>query len=150
MTNETLSACHSSGTSGHLGVAKTSEKTKQKYYWPGLQKDKRLFASRCSERQKRSGPPKSIIVHWWKGKLVILLTTLELISLDICHCQMETDIPSSLEITLQNGTKQYHYQIKQLLQLQMLELIIGSAALVVHIAFIVISDETSNKSLLNN
>ena len=37
MTQEILSACHSSPTAGHLGVAKTSEKIKQRFYWPGLQ-----------------------------------------------------------------------------------------------------------------
>ena len=34
MTHQVLSACHSSSTGGHLGVAKTSEKTKQRIYWP--------------------------------------------------------------------------------------------------------------------
>ena len=37
MTQEIISACHSSPTAGHLGVAKTSEKIKQRFYWPGLQ-----------------------------------------------------------------------------------------------------------------
>ena len=32
MTQEILSACHSSPTPGHLGVAKTSEKIKQRFY----------------------------------------------------------------------------------------------------------------------
>ena len=39
MTQEILSACHSSPTARHLGVAKTSEKIKQRFYWPGLQED---------------------------------------------------------------------------------------------------------------
>ena len=46
MTQEILSACHSSPTAGHLGVAKTSEKKKQRFYWPGLQKDTKLFVIR--------------------------------------------------------------------------------------------------------
>ena len=58
MTHEILSAFHSSSTAGHLGVAKTSEKIKQRFYWPGLQEDTKLFISRCPECQKRSGPPK--------------------------------------------------------------------------------------------
>ena len=69
MTHEILdhSTCHSSSTAGHLGVAKTSEKIKQKFYWPGLQKDTKLFVSWCPECQKRSGPPKKYrhaIVEW--------------------------------------------------------------------------------------
>ena len=67
MTQEILSACHSSPTAGRLGVAKTSEKIKQRFYWPGLQEDTKLFDSRCSECQKRSGPPKKYhhaLVEW--------------------------------------------------------------------------------------
>ena len=36
-THEILAACHSSSTAVHLGVAKTSEKIKQSFYWQGLQ-----------------------------------------------------------------------------------------------------------------
>ena len=66
-TQEILSACHSSPTAGHLGVAKTSEKIKQRFYWPGLQEDTKLFVSRCPECQKRSDPPKKYhhsLVEW--------------------------------------------------------------------------------------
>ena len=67
MTQEILSACHSSPTAGHLGVAKTSEKIKQRFYWPALQEDTKLFVSRCPECQKRTGPPKKYhhaLVEW--------------------------------------------------------------------------------------
>ena len=67
MTHEILSACHSSSTAGHLGVTKTSEKIEQRFYWPGLQDDTKLFVSRCAECQKRSGPPKKYhhsLVEW--------------------------------------------------------------------------------------
>ena len=67
MTHEILSACHSSSTAGHLGVANTSEKIEQRFYWPGLQEDTKLFVSRCPECQKRSGPPKRYhhsLVEW--------------------------------------------------------------------------------------
>ena len=49
MTHVILSACHSSPTAGHLGVAKNSEKIKQNFYWPRLQEDTNLFVSRCLE-----------------------------------------------------------------------------------------------------
>ena len=67
VTQEILSACHSSPTAGHLGVAKTSEKIKQRFYWPGLQEDTKLFVSRCPECQKRSGPPEKnhhALIEW--------------------------------------------------------------------------------------
>ena len=57
---------------------------------------------------------------------------------------METDINLSSEITLRNGTTQYHYQIKHVSQLQTHYLIIGSSTLVVQTAFIVIKDETES------
>ena len=59
MTQEILLACHSSPTACHLGVAKTSEKIKQRFYWTALQEDTKKFVSRCPECQKRSGPPKN-------------------------------------------------------------------------------------------
>ena len=58
LTQEILSACHSSPTAGHLGVAKISEKIEQRFYWPGLQEDIKLFVSRCPECQKHPEPPK--------------------------------------------------------------------------------------------
>ena len=67
MTHKILAACHSSPTAGQLGVAKTSEKVKQRFYWPGRQEDTKLFVSRCHECQKRSGPPKKndhSLVEW--------------------------------------------------------------------------------------
>ena len=67
MTHEILSACHSSPKAGYLGIAKTSEKIKQRFYWPRLQEDTKLFVSRCPECQKRSGPPKKYhhsMVEW--------------------------------------------------------------------------------------
>ena len=62
-----LSTCHSSPTAGHLGVAKTSEKIKERFQWPGLQEDTKLFVSPCPECQKRSGTPKKhqhSLVEW--------------------------------------------------------------------------------------
>ena len=67
MTHEILSACHSSPSVGHLGVAKTSEKIKERFYWPGLQADTKPFVSQCPECQKRSGPPKKYhhsLIEW--------------------------------------------------------------------------------------
>ena len=67
MTHEMLSACDSSSTAGHLGVAKTSEKMKQQFYGPRLQEDTKMFVSRCPESRKLSGTPKKYhhsLVEW--------------------------------------------------------------------------------------
>ena len=42
-THQLSSACHSSSTAEHLGVFETSEKVKQRFHWPGLQEDTKLF-----------------------------------------------------------------------------------------------------------
>ena len=50
-----------------MGFAKSSEKIKQSSYWPGLQEDTKLIVSRCTECEKRSGPPKKYhhaLVEW--------------------------------------------------------------------------------------
>ena len=43
VTPEVLLACHSSSTAVHLGVGKTSEKIKQRFYWTELQEDTKSF-----------------------------------------------------------------------------------------------------------
>ena len=63
MTHEISSACSSLSTAGDLGVAKTSEKKKQRFYWPGIHEHTKLFVSRCPERQTRSGPERKTIIH---------------------------------------------------------------------------------------
>ena len=67
MTDKTLSACHSSSAAENLGVAETSQKIKQRFYWPGLQEDIKLSVSWRPECQKRSGSPKKYhhsLVEW--------------------------------------------------------------------------------------
>ena len=67
MTQQILSVCHSSPSDRHLRVAKTSEKMKQGFYWPGPQEDIKMFVSRYPECQKRSGPPMKYhhsLVEW--------------------------------------------------------------------------------------
>ena len=66
MTQEILSACHSSPTAGHFGVAKTSEKIKR-FYWTRLQEGTKFFVSCCPECQKCSRPPQKYhraLVEW--------------------------------------------------------------------------------------
>ena len=67
LVEELLKSTHSTSTGGHLGVAKVTEKIKQRFYWPGFQEDVKLFISRCPQCQKRSNPPKThrhALVDW--------------------------------------------------------------------------------------
>ena len=52
-----LKYCHDNQTAGHLGVTKTLDKIRQKYYRPGLQRDVRLYKAEfeeCSIKTKTS------------------------------------------------------------------------------------------------
>ena len=67
LVEELLRSTHSTSTGGHLGVAKVTEKIRQRFYWPGFQEDVKLFISRCPQCQKRSNPPKAhrhALVDW--------------------------------------------------------------------------------------
>ena len=64
MVEELLESIHSGG---HLGVAKVTEKIRQRFYWPDCQEDMKLFISRCPQCQNRCNPPKTqrhALVDW--------------------------------------------------------------------------------------
>ena len=42
-----FSFCHDHPTAGHLGIRKTLSKIRQRYYWPGLQRDVRHYSGGC-------------------------------------------------------------------------------------------------------
>lgn len=51
-----LEMCHDNQTSGHLGVTKTLAKIRQRYYWPGLQKDVYQYVTGCDKCTRRKNP----------------------------------------------------------------------------------------------
>ena len=51
-----LSQYHDERTSAHLGFKKTLGKIKAKFYWPGLQKDVKLYVAGCEKCQRRKAP----------------------------------------------------------------------------------------------
>ena len=62
-----LKLIHSSPTGGQLGIFKTVEKVRERFYWPGFQKDIKLFINRCEQCPKRANPPKThrhCLVEW--------------------------------------------------------------------------------------
>ena len=91
MTHEVLSACLSSSTAGHLGVAKTSEKKNKGSTGQDCTKTQNYLSAGAQNVRNVRGRPRNIIIHWWNGKPVILFTTLESISWGLCFCQMETN-----------------------------------------------------------
>ena len=59
MVHELLSSIHSSPIGRHLGVFKTTEKVRQRFYWPNFKDDIKTFISSCEQCQKRVNPPKT-------------------------------------------------------------------------------------------
>ena len=51
-----LKYSHDIKASGHLGVTKTLKRVRQRYYWPGLQRDVRAYVVGCEKCAKRKGP----------------------------------------------------------------------------------------------
>ena len=54
-----LKSIRSSPIRGHLGIFKTVEKVRERFYGPGFQGDIKLFINRCEQCQKRANPPKT-------------------------------------------------------------------------------------------
>ena len=52
-----LQQCHDTRASGHLGVDKTLERVRERFYWTGLQQDVRNYAlgyPQCRKRKNRA------------------------------------------------------------------------------------------------
>ena len=56
-----LSHYHDNRTSAHLGLRKTLAKIRQGYYWPGLQKNIKLYEAGCSVCSQKKRSPMQIV-----------------------------------------------------------------------------------------
>ncbi|XP_045165454.2 uncharacterized protein LOC123529264 [Mercenaria mercenaria] len=54
-----LTYCHDIKASGHLGFKKTLNKIRQKYYWPGLKNDVKIYIAGCEKCLQRKDPNKT-------------------------------------------------------------------------------------------
>ena len=63
-----LQYLHSDHTSAHLGVTKTLEKVRSRFYWPGYKRDVEVFVASCFVRQQRKSATKKHIhsLRAWK------------------------------------------------------------------------------------
>ncbi|GBN73697.1 Transposon Tf2-9 polyprotein [Araneus ventricosus] len=57
LRGDILRSLHDAPTAGHLGFAKTYDRIRRKYYWPGLYGSTRRYISHCKECQRRKTPP---------------------------------------------------------------------------------------------
>lgn len=56
---DVLSALHDAPSAGHLGVAKTVERVRERFYWYGLQSDVEDWCRQCEKCTKRKSPQTS-------------------------------------------------------------------------------------------
>ena len=64
---KTLESIHISTTASHLGVTKTLEKLRARFYWPGHKKDVSVFVSSCLVCQQCNSPKQKhrpSLVNW--------------------------------------------------------------------------------------
>ncbi|GBO18103.1 Transposon Ty3-I Gag-Pol polyprotein, partial [Araneus ventricosus] len=57
LRGDILRSLHDAPAAGHLGFAKTYDRIRRKYYWPGLYGSTRRYISHCKECQRRKTPP---------------------------------------------------------------------------------------------
>lgn len=57
LRRDVLTTYHDAPTAGHLGFAKTYDRIRRKYYWPGLYGSIRRYVSHCRDCQRRKSPP---------------------------------------------------------------------------------------------
>ncbi|UYV72103.1 hypothetical protein LAZ67_9001818 [Cordylochernes scorpioides] len=53
LRSEVMADLHDAPTAGHLGFARTYDKVKKRFYWPGLYRTVRQYVSHCRECQRR-------------------------------------------------------------------------------------------------
>lgn len=56
LRREALKFAHDIKSSAHLGIKKTLSKLRQKYYWPGLQNDVKIYVGGCEKCSRKKNP----------------------------------------------------------------------------------------------
>ncbi|UYV66772.1 K02A2.6-like, partial [Cordylochernes scorpioides] len=57
MRHEILKDVHDTPMAGHLGFAKTYDRVRKRFYWPGLYRTVSQYIAHCKECQRRNGVP---------------------------------------------------------------------------------------------
>ncbi|UYV74943.1 hypothetical protein LAZ67_12001873 [Cordylochernes scorpioides] len=60
LRSEVMADLHDAPTAGHLGFARTYDKVKKRFYWPGLYRTVRQYVSHCRECQRRKKLPRRL------------------------------------------------------------------------------------------
>ena len=89
-----LHSLHSDHTSAHLGVTKTLEKVRSRFYWPDYKRDVEVFVASCFVCQKRNNPSKKFIhsLRAWKPSFPFLTIGIDFIG----HFQLSVPLSKSI------------------------------------------------------
>ena len=87
LKNVILREIHSSVASGHLGIIKTTDRIKQKYYWAGQSSDIKQWCKNCTVCGSRNMPPR----HGALLQQLAVSTPVERIAIDLVGPMPETD-----------------------------------------------------------
>lgn len=79
--SEILRECHDDPKSAHLGVQKTIDKVMDRYYWPGLSKDVKLYVKDC--QVCKSSKSTNTKPQGFAGRQRIALNPWQMISMDL-------------------------------------------------------------------
>ncbi|KRX40353.1 Retrovirus-related Pol polyprotein from transposon 17.6 [Trichinella murrelli] len=75
-----LEQLHNGIGGGHLGVKKTAEKVRSRYFWPGWYRDVKAWCDRCEACARRKTPP---IVNRAPMESIVVGNPMEIVAVDI-------------------------------------------------------------------
>ncbi|KRX54135.1 Retrovirus-related Pol polyprotein from transposon, partial [Trichinella sp. T9] len=75
-----LEQLHNGICGGHLGVKKTAEKVRSRYFWPGWYRDVNAWCDRCKAGARRKTPP---IVNRAPMESIVVGNPMEIVAVDI-------------------------------------------------------------------
>ena len=101
-------------TSGHLGVTKTVERVRQRFFWSGLCQDVESWCRNCEVCCRRNNPRVNHVHHCLRAKLVILENESQWTSLGrFRNLLMETSTFLWRATTLLVGLKLFRFLIRK-------------------------------------
>ena len=76
---------HNTAAAGHLGVAKTLGRVRERFYWIRYHTDVQDWCRKCDMCASKRGPPKKSVLQWKNTMWVLQWKELPLTSWDSCH-----------------------------------------------------------------
>ena len=116
MVGQCLYEAHDTHCSGHLGIAETLDRQKERFYWPNMSTDTAAYVksyTKCSERKAPIPAPRASF-----GKMPVPSRPWEWVAVDIlgpCLClRRATNTSWWLRVPFRSGLRPFHWLIKKL------------------------------------